>query len=108
MEGNTITLTLSPLDASSINWNNFITLQVLASNDYSSAMAIVTLNIINDDINTPVFDEAFYNGTFDLVTGLSLDQIVLVQGYDDTVNFELLGGMTYTSLKILGWYNLEL
>ncbi|XP_026328719.1 uncharacterized protein LOC113236766 [Hyposmocoma kahamanoa] len=91
IQGSMITLAMSNLDESIIAENNFITLQVIASNDYSSASAIVTLGIIKDDINSPAFEKAIYSGTFDMVTGLTLEQIVLVQGYDDSVQFELSG-----------------
>lgn len=92
-----ITLTMSNLDASIIAGNTFITLEVIASNDHSSASAIVTLGIIKDDINSPAFEKAIYSGTYDMVTGLALEQIVLVQGYDNSVEFDLEGGKTSTS-----------
>lgn len=84
---------MSNLDESIIIGNNFITLQIKASNDFSSASTIVTLGIISDDIHSPAFEKAIYSGTFDMVTGLALEQIALVQGYADTVEFQLEGGM---------------
>lgn len=86
---------MSNLDESVIVENNFITLQVIASNGYSSASTIVTLDIIKNDTNSPAFEKPIYSGTFEMATGLTLNQIVLVQGYDDSVEFDLGGGMTY-------------
>lgn len=86
---------MSNLDESVIVENNFITLQVIASNDYSSASTIITLDIIKDDTISPAFEKPVYSGTFEMATGLTLEQIVLVQGYDNSVEFDLEGGMTY-------------
>ncbi|KAM3962349.1 uncharacterized protein ACR2FA_003587 [Aphomia sociella] len=83
---NRITLTKSPLPDSVIEENMFLNLEVTASTDHSSATAIVTLEIIKDDTTTPLFEKALYEGTYDSTLGLLIEQIVLVQGYDDSVS----------------------
>lgn len=84
---------MDPLSDSIINGNNFIHIQVTATTAFNStATTIVTLEIIKDDVTTPVFERNLYIGSYDQETGLNLEQIVLIQGYDSTVDFVLEGG----------------
>lgn len=92
---------MSRLDNNIIEENTFINLQVVASTNRSSAMTIVTLEIIKDDAVTPVFERTVYEGSYDPVDGLKLETIVLTQGYDDTVTVRLLGGKIFSS--VIGW-----
>lgn len=92
IQQNIIVLTMTPLASTIIEQNNFLNLQVVASNSRSSASTIVTLKIVKDDGVTPVFQRALYEGTYDPDSGLTLDQIVLVQGHDSTVQLKLIGG----------------
>ncbi|KAI5633803.1 hypothetical protein NE865_13493 [Phthorimaea operculella] len=87
-QGNVVTLQMSPLEANIIDANNYISLQVIASNEFSSATAVVTLDIVKDDNTSPVFENAIYTGDYDQITGLTIG---LSQGYDQTVNFSLSG-----------------
>ncbi|XP_063379170.1 uncharacterized protein LOC134666019 [Cydia fagiglandana] len=89
--GNTITLSMTPLDDNIIQENNFINLRVTASTGYSSATTIVTLEIVKDDVTTPVFDQSLYTGTYDPASGLTVEPILLAQGYDETVTVTLSG-----------------
>lgn len=85
-----------PLDENIIYENNIINLHVVATTEYNvSATAIVTLHIIKDDKITPVFEKTIYMGSYDTDDGLTLEQIVLAQGYDDTISFVLSGGMLF-------------
>lgn len=83
---------MTPLEESVINENSFIYLQIVASTGRSTATTIVTLEIIKDDNVTPVFSSSIYNGSYNPNTGLTLEQIILVQGYDETVSVTLDGG----------------
>ncbi|XP_063361505.1 uncharacterized protein LOC134650479 [Cydia amplana] len=89
--GNTITLSMTPLDDNIIQENNFINLRVTASTGYSSATTIVTLEIVKDDVTTPVFDQSLYTGTYDAAAGLTVEPILLARGYDETVTVTLSG-----------------
>ncbi|KAI8428919.1 hypothetical protein MSG28_007544 [Choristoneura fumiferana] len=110
--GNIITLSMTPLNASIIEANNFINLRVTASTDYSAATTIVTLEIIKDDIETPLFGRSLYSGMYDNTTGLTLEPLLLTQGYDDTVQvtfsgehedyFELVRNGASSTLRVVG------
>ncbi|XP_028173738.1 LOW QUALITY PROTEIN: uncharacterized protein LOC114362503, partial [Ostrinia furnacalis] len=91
IDQNIITLSMSPLESNIIEENTFMNLQVIASTNRSSAMTIVTLEIVKNDTLTPVFERPLYEGVYDLSEGLVLEEIVLVQGYDDTVEVFLRG-----------------
>lgn len=75
-----------------INENNVISLEIVASTEYSIARSILTLEIIKDDNVTPVFNMPIYTGSYNTETGLTLEQIVFDQGYDETVDLSLEGG----------------
>ncbi|XP_063532281.1 uncharacterized protein LOC134742977 [Cydia strobilella] len=89
--GNTITLSMTPLDDNIIQENNFINLRVTASTGFSSATTIVTLEIVKDDVTTPVFDQSLYTGTYDPAAGLTVEPVLLARGYDETVTVTLAG-----------------
>lgn len=81
-----------PLDAVTIEQNTFLNLEIVAATNRSSASSIVTLEIIKDDSVTPVFEQAVYSGSYDPIEGLTLQEIVITQGYDETVRVSLEGG----------------
>ncbi|XP_052738608.1 protocadherin Fat 3-like [Bicyclus anynana] len=85
IDGNTITLSMNPLSETIIQ-QNFINLQLAATNVLNSTgVTIVTLEIVKDDMTTPVFERSLYTGSYEEKAGLSLENIVLIQGYDSTV-----------------------
>lgn len=86
---------MSPLPANVVEDNSFLTLHVIATSDTSSTSTIVLLEIIKDDITTPVFEQNIYTGIYDPLAGLELGEMVLSQGYDDTVSFYREGGRLY-------------
>lgn len=90
---------MTPLSDNAIDNNSFISLEVVASSDRSSATTVVNLEIIKDDSNTPVFENFIYSGSYDPATGLTVEQIRFVQGFDYTVAVDLIGG------KIIFFYN---
>lgn len=83
---------MDPLTDDIIEDNSFISIPVVTSTDHSEATTIVSLEIIKDDTTTPVFDKFIYTGSYDPVDGLTVDQIEIVQGFDETVAVELDGG----------------
>lgn len=83
---------MDPISENVLLENNFIYLEVVASNGRSSARAVITLEIVKDDSLTPMFNQAIYNGNYDPSSGLVVDEILIVQGFDDTVRVNLLGG----------------
>ncbi|CAH0407770.1 unnamed protein product [Chilo suppressalis] len=86
---NNITLSMSTLDATTIIENAFLNLQIIASTNRSVASTVITLEIIKNDKTTPMFEHTTYIGKYDPVDGLTLEKIVIVQGYDDTVEVKL-------------------
>ncbi|XP_072940657.1 uncharacterized protein [Epargyreus clarus] len=56
-----------------------------------TATTNILLDVIKDDHITPVFEKAVYSGSYDTVSGLALEDIVIIQGYDDTVEVSLVG-----------------
>ncbi|XP_037961565.2 uncharacterized protein LOC105384182 isoform X3 [Plutella xylostella] len=84
---NQITITMSPLSEDIIAENSFLTLRVVASNEASTAVTVVLLEIIKDDTETPVFASQIYEGSYDTINGLSVPTIELSQGYDSSVQF---------------------
>ncbi|KAJ0179875.1 hypothetical protein K1T71_004466 [Dendrolimus kikuchii] len=91
VQGNAITVTMERLSENIISENNFIYLEIVASNGRTSARAVTTLEIVKDDNVTPVFNQAIYNGNYNPTSGLVVDQILIVQGFDDTVQLNLQG-----------------
>lgn len=99
---------MDPLTEDVIRNNNFIGLEVLASNNRTTAITAVVLEIIKEDSITPVFEKYIYNGNYSNETGFVMDDIILIQGFDETVNLTLEGGKlnyktvnSYTEFKIL-------
>ncbi|XP_032511351.2 uncharacterized protein LOC116765839 isoform X2 [Danaus plexippus] len=88
---NIIKLSMDPLTEDVIRNNNFIGLEVLASNNRTKARTIVVLEIIKEDTITPVFEKYIYNGNYSNETGFVMDDIILIQGFDETVNLTLEG-----------------
>nr|XP_049703148.1 protocadherin Fat 1 isoform X12 [Helicoverpa armigera]XP_049703149.1 protocadherin Fat 1 isoform X13 [Helicoverpa armigera] len=91
VQGNTITLSMTPLAESIINENSFIYLQIVASTDRSITTTVVTLEIIKDDNITPVFNQPIYTGSYNPGADLSIEQISFTQGYDGIDSLELFG-----------------
>ncbi|XP_063890391.1 uncharacterized protein LOC110384111 [Helicoverpa armigera] len=91
VQGNTITLSMTPLAESIINQNSFIYLQIVASTDRSITTTVVTLEIIKDDNITPVFNQPIYTGSYNPGADLSIEQISFTQGYDGIDSLELFG-----------------
>ncbi|XP_053602093.1 uncharacterized protein LOC128670467 isoform X2 [Plodia interpunctella] len=89
---NLITLTMmEQLAEDVIKANSFLNLVVTATTSRSSASTIVTLEIIKNDTTTPQFHSALYSGTYSTSGELILDQIHIVQGYDESVEVTLDG-----------------
>ncbi|CAG9560494.1 unnamed protein product [Danaus chrysippus] len=61
---NIIKLSMDPLTEDVIKNNNFIGLEVLASNNRTTATTAVVLEIIKEDYITPVFEKFIYNEYF--------------------------------------------
>ncbi|XP_047019977.1 uncharacterized protein LOC124630244 isoform X2 [Helicoverpa zea] len=91
VQGNTITLSMTPLAESIINENGFIYLQIVASTDRSITTTVVTLEIIKDDNITPVFNQPIYTGSYNPGADLSIEQISFTQGYDGIDSLDLFG-----------------
>ncbi|CAG5040178.1 unnamed protein product [Parnassius apollo] len=91
IQNNTITLQMNPLDDNILLENNILTLKVAASTQRNMAITIVILEIIKDDKVTPIFEKKIYNATYDPEVGVAVENIVLIQGYDNTVSFSLEG-----------------
>lgn len=83
---------MTPLTDDIIEANSFISLQVVASTTSSRATTIVSLTIIKNDNVTPAFDKSIYTGSYDPINGLNVEHITFVQGFDETVSVDLLGG----------------
>lgn len=105
LERNIITLSMVQLPDNILEENTFLNLRVVASTNRTSVSTMVTLEIVKDDSVTPVFGSAVYEGLYDTADGLSLERIVLVQGYDETVRVSLQGG-TYLNIYAIHhcWY----
>ncbi|CAH2229003.1 jg15270 [Pararge aegeria aegeria] len=72
--------------------NSFLVLVLIASgNNAVTASATIVLEIIKKDNVTPVFSKYIYQGTYMNSTYVDFEAISLIQGYDDTVTFELDG-----------------
>lgn len=93
VQGNLVTLTMSSLADDIIEANSFLPIQVVASTDRGQATTIVTLEVIKDDSVTPAFDKAIYDASYDPTSGLSIEEITFVQGFDGSVEINLLGGI---------------
>lgn len=92
-EQNQVTIIQStPLPESVISDNNFLILNLAASGDHAlTTSTTVLLEIIKQDVTTPVFSQNIYFGSY-TDSRVDIDNITLVQGLDSTVSFELSGG----------------
>ncbi|XP_068630530.1 uncharacterized protein [Battus philenor] len=91
VDQNIITLHMDPLDESILIENNILTLHVVAAINNRTASCIIVLEIIKEDFITPLFERNIYNATYDAVLGVVVENITLIQGYDDTVTVSLTG-----------------
>lgn len=72
--------------------NSILTLQVVAIANNRTAATVVVLEIVKDDLITPVFEKNIYNATYDPIVGVIVENITFIQGFDDTVTMSLEGG----------------
>ncbi|CAK1604238.1 unnamed protein product [Parnassius mnemosyne] len=91
IQNNIITLQMNPLDDNILLENTLLTIKVAASTHRNTAITIVVLEIIKDDMVTPIFEKKIYNATYDSEVGVAVENVVLIQGYDNTVRFSLVG-----------------
>lgn len=84
---------LAPLPNSIVEVNNLIVLTLKASGlNAVSTTASIVLDLIKDDTNTPVFSNNIYYGSY-TESSMEIENINLIQGYDDSVTFRIEGGM---------------
>lgn len=94
-EGNSVTIHLiGDLTAEIISSQAFLVLDLQVSRAGSTdGFTTIVLEILRPDQLTPVFDTAFYTGSYSNVGGLTFTHTIqLLQGYDDTVQFTIEGG----------------
>lgn len=74
--------------------NTFIVLEIKATRENAVPdRTSVVIDIIRQEIVSPVFTHAFYRGAYNAESGLQFnDAISLAYGYDGTVTFSLDGG----------------
>ncbi|XP_060800992.1 uncharacterized protein LOC106133343 isoform X3 [Amyelois transitella] len=89
--GNVITLSMQPLTQEIIDENTYLNLEVVARTERSVASTVVTLEIVKNDTITPIFQRPVYIGSYSTNNVLNLEQIELIQGFDDTVEITLDG-----------------
>ncbi|CAH0699972.1 unnamed protein product [Spodoptera exigua] len=77
-----VTVSMSALDQTVIDQNNFIYLQIEATATSGTATSVITLEIIKDDNVTPVFEKPIYTGSYEPGKELIIEQISFSQGYD--------------------------
>lgn len=76
-----------------ISENNFLMFTVTADGlNAQSASTAVLLEIIKDDVTTPVFSQAIYYGNYLESLDIDIGNINLAQGYDSSVSFRIEGG----------------
>lgn len=86
----------TPIAENVIQNNNFLALTLEAKGvNTLTAVASIVVDVIKDDAQTPVFAKHVYYGTSLDTNGITLEDISLVQGYDDTVTFSLSGGIVF-------------
>lgn len=86
---------ISELPVEVVNQNTIIILNLEAQYPNAiSGYATIIIEIIKDSItNIPVFDRAYYSGHYSSDSGLYFeDTIQLIQGFDESVTFTLVGG----------------
>lgn len=74
--------------------NKFIVLEIEARRVRAvSVWTSVVIEVIKQEIVSPVFTEAYYRGVYSTDTGLLFNEVIsLLSGYDETVIFRLEGG----------------
>lgn len=72
----------------------FIVIEIEAQNPRAvAAYATIIIDISQEAVTAPVFNEAYYQGVYTGESGLQFEQtIYLQQGFDTTVTFDLQGG----------------
>ncbi|XP_059059362.1 uncharacterized protein LOC131852664 [Achroia grisella] len=90
-ENEVIILLLEPLPESVISENNFLSIILSASAvNAETTSTTLLIEIIKDDITTPVFNNHIYHATFSN-NNIDIEDISLLQGYDSTVSIDLIG-----------------
>lgn len=82
------------LSTEAITGEAFLVLDLQVSRAGSTdGFTTIVMEIVRPDQLTPVFDSAFYAGSYSVDSGLTFNYTMqLVQGYDDTVQFSIEGG----------------
>lgn len=53
----------------------------------------IVIDIVKQEVIAPVFDQAYYTGSYTEETGLTFEETIsLSEGYDETVTLALSGG----------------
>lgn len=104
VEQNRVTINIgTSIPENIIQENNLIILTVEASGlNAISATTSVLVDIIKEDITTPVFSRNIYYGTYEPTSGVNIENINLAQGYGDNVTFDLYGGKVTNVCRING------
>lgn len=93
MTNNEISLTSKDQLPDNVLENSFLVLVLSASGSNTvAALATILLEIIKQDTVTPVFSQFIYEGVYKNSTHVEFETISLIQGYGDTVSFDLDGG----------------
>ncbi|CAK1553686.1 unnamed protein product [Leptosia nina] len=75
-----------------IRANSFIHLEMTASGSHTTtASTAIIFDIVKEDFITPVFSQKVYEALYVNATHMNIDDIMLNQGYDNTVRFQLRG-----------------
>lgn len=87
---------LSPLPDDVITQNTVIILTLTASgiNAITTTTSVV-LEVIKEDLTTPVFSQNIYYGTYRGASEFEIENIVLSQGYNNQVTYRLDGTGRY-------------
>lgn len=92
---NIVVQLIEELPPNVIEENSFIVLDVTAS--YAGAIpgyTTLVIEIVKTQIVQPIFEHAYYIGEYSVQDGLSFEHTMrLIQGFDESVNFTLAGGM---------------
>lgn len=90
--GNSVALNVKvPLPADLAQ--SLVVLELTAARDGAvAATASLVIDIVVEAASLPVFDKAYYEGSYNEAEFLFEDSVYLIQGFDDTVTFNLEGG----------------
>ncbi|KPJ11412.1 hypothetical protein RR48_15051 [Papilio machaon] len=91
VQNNNVILRMDPLNDEIIKNNNILTLQIVAIANNRTAATVVVLEIVKDDLTTPIFEKNIYNATYDPILGVTAENITFIQGFDETVTLSLEG-----------------